>query len=61
VGADPSIVAALFGAGLMPDLLTVVNMARNNRQCMVSPVGKQAARIFQQIYSITCTDIRRER
>jgi len=28
VGADPSIVAALLGAGLMPDLLTVVNMAR---------------------------------
>ena len=28
VGADPSIVAALLGAGLVPDLLTVVNMAR---------------------------------
>jgi ankyrin repeat protein len=28
VGADPSIVAALLRAGLMPDLLTVVNMAR---------------------------------
>ena len=28
VGADPGIVAALLGAGLMPDLLTVVNMAR---------------------------------
>jgi ankyrin repeat protein len=28
VGADPSIVAALLGAGLMPDLLTAVNMAR---------------------------------
>jgi len=27
-GVDPSIVAALFGAGLTPDLLTVVNMAR---------------------------------
>ena len=27
-GADPSIVAALLGAGLMPDLLTVVNMGR---------------------------------
>ncbi len=27
-GADPSIVAALLAAGLMPDLLTVVNMAR---------------------------------
>src|SRR6266550_879662 len=28
VGADPGIVAALLRAGLMPDLLTVVNMAR---------------------------------
>jgi ankyrin repeat protein len=28
VGADPRIVAALSGAGLTPDLLTVVNMAR---------------------------------
>jgi ankyrin repeat protein len=28
VGADPGIVAALVGAGLKPDLLTVVNMAR---------------------------------
>ena len=28
VGADPSIIAALLGAGLMADLLTVVNMAR---------------------------------
>jgi ankyrin repeat protein len=28
VGADPGIVAALSGAGLKPDLLTVVNMAR---------------------------------
>ena len=27
-GTDPSIVAALLGAGLMPDLLAVVNMAR---------------------------------
>jgi ankyrin repeat protein len=27
-GADPSIVAALFGAGLRPDLLTLLNMAR---------------------------------
>src|SRR5882672_8194056 len=27
-GADPSIVAALLRAGLMPDLLTMVNMAR---------------------------------
>jgi ankyrin repeat protein len=28
VGADPGIVAALLGAGLTPDLLTAVNMAR---------------------------------
>jgi ankyrin repeat protein len=28
VGADPSIVAALLGAGLVPDLLTTVNMGR---------------------------------
>jgi len=28
VGANPGIVAALVGAGLVPDLLTVVNMAR---------------------------------
>ena len=27
-GTDPGIVAALLGAGLMPDLLTLVNMAR---------------------------------
>jgi Ankyrin repeats (3 copies) len=28
-GADPSIVAALLGAGVMPDLLTAVNMERH--------------------------------